>query len=182
MVIAQPARSTAAPTPQLRPFEAVFEAHGPEIYRYLRRFCPRAEDAADLHQEVFLRAFRAYSRLKPGANVRAWLYRIASNLAIDSYRRRPRAAEGTNPEAAQAEPAATGGDPEARARAVELAAAVRSAVLGLSPSQRLAVCARVFDGASYDEVGRLLDCSEATARQHVSQGLRRLQADLVEWR
>jgi RNA polymerase sigma factor (sigma-70 family) len=160
-------------------FETVFEAHGAEIYRYLRRFATGSTEAADLHQEVFLRAFRAYDRLTDGANVRAWLYRIAGNLAVDAHRRRSLSIEG---DGRTAERAATVGDPEASARAGELRADVRSALLNLSPSQRLAVCRRVLDGAEYAEVAHLLGCSETAARQHVSQGLRRLRAALKEWR
>jgi RNA polymerase sigma factor (sigma-70 family) len=161
------------------PFEAAFESHGAEIYRFLRRFAADTGEAADLHQETFLRAFRAYGRLSAGANVRAWLYRIAGNLAVDAHRRRGRSIE------ADREPvewAATAGDPEAAVRSQEVRSAVRSALLELSPSQRLGVAARVLDGAEYDEVAELLGCSQESARQHVSQGLRRLRAALSEWR
>lgn len=170
--------STAATAP-LPPFEVVFEAHGAEIYRYLRRFAADVGEAANLHQETFLRAFRAYGRLTASSNVRAWLYRIAGNLVVDAHRRRSRSIEDVG---GSFERTSTQGDPEAAIRGRELRSAVRSALLELSPSQRLAVAARVLDGAEYAEVAELLGCSETTARQHVSQGLRRLRAALSEWR
>jgi RNA polymerase sigma-70 factor (ECF subfamily) len=165
----------AAPLP---PFEAVFETYGAEVYRYLRRLAADAGEAADLHQEAFLRAFAAYGRLGPGANVRAWLYRIAANLAVDAHRRRARAIQTA---ADPPDRPSGAGDPEASVRAGELRAAVRLALLELSPSQRLAVCARLFDGLAYPQVSDLLGCSETAARQHVSQGLRRLRAALADW-
>src|SRR5262244_2379819 len=61
-------------------FEAVMAAHHAEIYRYLRRMTFRAAEAEDLSQETFLRAFRAYRALPSDANVRAWLFAIATNL------------------------------------------------------------------------------------------------------
>lgn len=178
-------------------FEAVLRAHEVELYRYLRRLAPTADDAADMHQETFLRAFRAYDALPPGANARAWLYRIAGNLARDAYRRRSvRAAAGvTTPGSGSRDPrrgdeprgdepvgpvAGPATDPHARAVAAELRAAVREALLRLGARQRTAVVARVLEGASYDEVAAILECSQDLARQHVSQGLRRLRASLAD--
>ena len=62
------------------PFEAVVAAHHGEIHRYLARVTSRASDADDLSQETFLRAYRAFRSLPPDANVRAWLFAIATNL------------------------------------------------------------------------------------------------------
>lgn len=176
-----------------RPFEDVVAAHEVEIYRYLRRLAPLAEDAADLHQETFLRAFRAYGRLEPNANVRAWLYRIAGNLARDAHRRRTvRSAHGAelridgddrdDPGAGRHDvPAPRASDPQARAEATLLRDAVRSGLLALTPRQRLAVIGRVFEGRDYPDVATALGCTEPAARQHVSQGLARLRAMLGDW-
>ncbi|HYE93048.1 MAG TPA: RNA polymerase sigma factor, partial [Terriglobales bacterium] len=68
------------------PFEAVMTAHHAEIYRYLRRVTFRSSEAEDLSQETFLRAFRAYRALPPDANVRAWLFKIATNLFRNALR------------------------------------------------------------------------------------------------
>jgi RNA polymerase sigma factor (sigma-70 family) len=162
------------------PFEDVVVAHEVELYRFLRRLAPSADDAADLHQETFLRAFRAYPRLDAGANVRAWLYRIAGNLARDAHRRRTvRAAVGAGSlddhAGAAADPR---NDPAIRADAAETRRAVRDALLGLTARQRVAVVRRVLEGGDYADVAEALGCTEPTARQHVSQGLRRLRAVL----
>jgi len=159
------------------PFEILITEHEVELYRYLRRLVPSADDAADLHQETFLRAFRAYPRLAAGANVRAWLYRIAGNLARDAYRRRAvRLATGTGPLDLKVhithDPMQ---DPGARAAAAETRRAVRDALLELTARQRVAVIRRVLEGDEYADVADALGCTETTARQHVSQGLRRLR-------
>ena len=194
--------SVAAPAAHPRPpFEEVVAAHEIEIYRYLRRLAPSAEDAADLHQETFLHAFRAYARLADDANVRAWLYRIAGNLARDAHRRRvvrhalsagtldggTYAPGADAPEARDRAPLAggavhaTGGDPAERLAAAELREAVRAALLQLTERQRVAVVGRVLENRAYADVAGALACSDATARQHVSQGLRRLRALLADW-
>jgi RNA polymerase sigma-70 factor (ECF subfamily) len=67
-------------------FEAVVTAHHDEIYRYLRRAVGPAGDAEDLCQETFLRGYRAYATLPQDANVRAWLFSIATNLAKNYFR------------------------------------------------------------------------------------------------
>src|SRR5262245_14717468 len=64
----------------LETFETVVAAHHPEIHRYLRRMTARSSEAEDLSQETFLRAYRAYRTLPEDANVRAWLFAIATNL------------------------------------------------------------------------------------------------------
>jgi len=174
-------------------------AHQAEIYRYLRRLSPSADEAADLHQETFLRAAVAFERAPSLANGRAWLYRIAGNLAIDAHRRRvtrsrvesgpvldhPRAGPEahTEPTPGSADRLASGGrtDPLRAAEAAELRATVRAALLGLSERQRLAVIARVLEGAPYEEVATRLGCREQTARKHVSLGLRRLRVELTAY-
>jgi RNA polymerase sigma-70 factor, ECF subfamily len=162
------------------PFRDVVAAHEVELYRFLRRLAPSAEDAADLHQETFLRAFRAYPRLDAGANVRAWLYRIAGNLARDAHRRRTVRAAVCAGSLDDHADAATDPrhDPAARASAAETRRAVRDALLGLTARQRVAVVRRVLEGGDYADVAEALGCTEPTARQHVSQGLRRLRAVL----
>ena len=173
-----------APVEPLAPaFEAVLAAHEVEIYRYLRRLVPSAEEAADLHQETFVRAFRAYPRLDAAANVRAWLYRIAGNLARDAYRRRTVRSAMASPLGGIASnaPARPADDPAAHALAGEMADVIREALLGLTSRQRAAVIGRVLEGGEYADVARALGCSETTARQHVSQGLRRLRGRLAAY-
>lgn len=195
MPIAEPAAPTRLP------FEEIVSAHEVELYRYLRRLAPSAEDAADLHQETFLRAFRAYARLADDANVRAWLYRIAGNLARDAHRRRvvrtalsAGSLDGDTLVAGADAPVpraraslvggtvhATDGDPAERLAAAELREAVRAALLQLTERQRVAVVGRVLENRAYPDVAAALACSDVTARQHVSQGLRRLRTLLATW-
>jgi len=61
-------------------FEAIVTVHHAEIYRYLRRLTFRVGEAEDLSQETFFRAYRAWAALPSDANVRAWLFKIATNV------------------------------------------------------------------------------------------------------
>ena len=67
------------------PFEAVVATHHAEIHRYLVRATSRPMDADDLSQETFVRAYKAYRALPPDANVRAWLFTIATNLSRNHF-------------------------------------------------------------------------------------------------
>lgn len=69
-------------------FEGLFLEHYRDIYVYLCRLVDDAHQAEDLAQDTFVKAYRALDRLSAGANVRAWLYRIATNTALDWLRRR----------------------------------------------------------------------------------------------
>src|SRR5438093_13615848 len=80
---------TMSPTDRIPPFERFYVAHRDEVLRYLRKLLgARAEDA---WQETFLRALRAYDRLEHGRHLRAWVFTIATNVAMDELRPRARA-------------------------------------------------------------------------------------------
>src|SRR2546425_12646678 len=114
----------------LEPFETVVAAHHAEIYRYLLRVTSRSGDADDLSQETFLRAYRAWERLDDGANVRAWLFTIATNLARNYFRsegRRRRAYAGVSAVRTDVDPASP--EEERRFRATR--------ALGERPVERL---------------------------------------------
>ena len=161
----------------LPPFETVVEAHHPEIYRYLRRVTARAGDADDLSQETFLRAYRAWDGLDAGANVRAWLFKIATNLAKNHFRsegRRRRAYAGVGETRTDVDPAG----PEEERRYRETRARVERVVDTLPFKQRLAFVLRKLHDLEYDAIGRSLECSPDSARAHVFQALKKIRLGL----
>ncbi len=89
---------TMPPAERIPPFERFYLAHREEVLRYLRKLLgPRAEDA---WQETFLRALRAYDRLEHGRHLRAWVFTIATNVAMDQLRPRASANLAQAPEPA----------------------------------------------------------------------------------
>lgn len=160
-----------------QPFEAILEAHHAEIYRYLRRVIARAAEAEDLSQETFLRAYRAYRGLSPDANVRAWLFTIATNLSRNHFRaerRRNRA----HAEARAARVETDGAGPDGETMFNEARARVDRVVAGLPLKQRLAFLLRKVHDLDYEAVARSLGCSTESARAHVFQALRKIRRDL----
>jgi RNA polymerase sigma-70 factor (ECF subfamily) len=154
-------------------FEQAMLAHRDEIYRYAWRMVGDAQDAQDLAQETFLRAYRAFERLEPDSNVRAWLYKIATNACLTFLKRRGRewtVSLEVGGLAAQTE------TPLEAVRRSELLREVARAVEALPTRQRAAIVQRKYQGLSYAEIAASLGCSEDTARAHVYQGLSRLRA------
>jgi RNA polymerase sigma factor (sigma-70 family) len=151
---------------KLPPFQTLLDEHQVDVYRYLVATAGPGE-ADDCFQETWISALRAYPRLKRADNLRAWLFRIAQNKAIDSYRsrgRRPLPVEDL-PEAG--EPPPPDGHPELWTRLREL-----------PHKQRTAVFCRSVLGMPYAELALLLESSEEAARRNVHEGLKRLREEL----
>lgn len=158
-------------------FETVVAAHHGEIFRYLLRVTSRSGDADDLSQETFLRAYRAWDGLSADANVRAWLFTIATNLAKNHFRsesRRRRAYAGVSDTRTDVDPAS----PEEERRYRETRALLERVVDGLPLKQRLAFVLRKLHDLEYDAIGRSLACSPESARAHVFQALKKIRVSL----
>lgn len=148
----------------LPPFCEFLEAHREEVYRVLAASIG-PHDAQDCFQETFLAALRAYPRLRPGSNLRAWILTIAHRKALDAHRRRGRLPLPV------ADVASLNGQAPPDEPDAELWAAVRA----LPPGQRAAVVHRFVADLSYAQIGQVLDCSEEAARQRVHAGLTKLK-------
>lgn len=142
------------------PFERLYREHAGEILVYLRRVAGR-ERAEDAFQETFLRALRAYPELRSGRHLRAWLFTIATRVAIDE-RRRPAPAPAALPEL-----------PVSDRRPAYAELEHLTAVL--PPTERAAVVLRYGYDLPYADIGAALGSSEEAARQAASSGVRRLR-------
>jgi RNA polymerase sigma factor (sigma-70 family) len=152
---------------ELPPFQALLDAHGHDVHRFLVAGVGRG-DADDCYQETMLAALRAYPRLRDAANLRGWLFTIAHRKSIDHARGRRR----TPIPAGDDLPDPTVTDPELRDGTVWVA--VRS----LPPKQRTAVALRFGFDADYGAIAAVLDCSEEAARRSVHEGLKRLRREV----
>jgi RNA polymerase sigma-70 factor (ECF subfamily) len=169
-------------------FETLIERYHDEIYRYLWRllrsagWSDSAVEAQDLTQDVFLRAYRAYERLRSGSNHRAWLYKIATNCAYTALKRDQRDAKHTDAsfDAIRQISASPEQIPDHQVVSRERLAEVQYHIAALPPKQGAALVMRHVQGLTYKEVAEALDCSEDSARANVYQGLRRLRRELAE--
>jgi RNA polymerase sigma-70 factor (ECF subfamily) len=157
-------------------FAALVAREGPAVYRYLRRMTGNHEDAADLTQEVFVRAYRGLARFEGRSGLRTWLLRIATNAYLDQRARLNRQALPLDAVASWADSPDHG--PESVAERREWVARVEEAIRALPPRQRAALVLRLYGGHTYAEVADILGCAEGTVKASVFAALARLRARL----
>jgi RNA polymerase sigma-70 factor, ECF subfamily len=152
------------------------------IYALAYRVIGREEDARDVCQETFLRAFRALAGFKGQAKFSSWIYRITLNLCRDWIRRERRQPVAQAPEgvdlvelASEATPVETIEDLVARR---EIGQAVARAMAMLSEEQRTAIILKEYHGLTFQEIADLLDCPLSTVKTRLYQGLSVLRRQL----
>jgi RNA polymerase sigma-70 factor (ECF subfamily) len=141
------------------------------IFNYLLRLVSNREDALDLSQDVFLKAYQNLPKLDDPARFSGWLFRIAHNEAFSLLRKR-------KPEtdmAGEPRPASTGG----RLLPMELSLAVESALKRLNEDQREAVLLKVYQGFKFEEMAEILDCPVSTVKSRLYTALDLLKAALA---
>jgi RNA polymerase sigma factor (sigma-70 family) len=145
------------------PFERFYVEHREAVFGHLVRLLGR-QRAEDAFQETFLRALRGYDTLRHGRYLRAWVFTIATRVAIDEGRKsRPEIVPELNVESADGRPAY---------------AQIEHLAEELPEKERAAVVLRYAYDLSYSDIGTALGSSEEAARQAASSGVRRLRRRL----
>jgi RNA polymerase sigma-70 factor, ECF subfamily len=170
-------------------FERLVAERSSDVYALLYRLTSDAEEARDLTQETFLRAFQSISRFRGDADLKTWIYRIAINQARNRWRwwkrrrrdvtvslddnrgpsERPLSASLRNEDAP---------DPEQETLAHEREGQLRGALLGLRSAYREAVILRDVEGFSYEEIATTLEISIGTVKSRLSRGRLELRQKL----
>jgi RNA polymerase sigma-70 factor, ECF subfamily len=153
------------------------------IYALAYRVIGREEDARDVCQETFLRAFRALNGFKGQAKFSSWLYRIALNLCRDWIRRERRqpvvqAPEGVDIIELAGDSAPTESIEDLVARR-EIGRAIGRAMSELPEEQRTAIILKEYHGLTFQEIADLLDCPLSTVKTRLYQGLSVLRRQLA---
>src|SRR6187431_458079 len=159
------------------------------IYALAYRVIGRDEDARDVCQETFLRAFRALSGFKGQAKFSSWLYRITLNLCRDWIRRERRTPiaqmpEGVDPIDVADEHVSPAESVEDLVARRELSDAVARAMQELPEEQRTAILLKEYHGLTFQEIADMLHCPLSTVKTRLYQGLsvlrRRLERQQAE--
>jgi RNA polymerase sigma-70 factor (ECF subfamily) len=166
-------------------FRALVERHGRRVFHLAYRMTGNEQDAEDVVQESFLRAYRQIGRFESRANVGTWLYRIVANCAIDAIRaRRVRAGAAIDEHANErlSQIAASVPTPERLAASHELGRQVTAALDTLSPLERAAFTLRHYEGRSITEIGRMLNLNTSAAKHSVFRAVKKLRQALGPFR
>lgn len=138
------------------------------VYNYLLRILSNREDALDLSQDVFLKAYQNIRKLEDTTRFGPWLFRIAHNEAYSLFRKRKPEDELTGVER-----------PHDSAYPVELRLAASAALDKLSPEQREAVVLKIYQGFKFEEMAQVLDCPVSTVKSRLYTALELLKDQLA---
>jgi RNA polymerase sigma-70 factor (ECF subfamily) len=145
------------------------------IYALAYRVIGREEDARDVAQETFLRAFRALGGFKGQAKFSSWLYRITLNLCRDWIRKEKRTPVSQAPEGIDIVELAGEGTPAESIEVLvgrnQLSRAVSKALAQLPEEQRTAIILKEYHGLTFQEIADMLDCPLSTVKTRLYQGL-----------
>jgi RNA polymerase sigma factor (sigma-70 family) len=173
----------------LPPFQRLIDAYREDVWRMLVASVGRT-DAEDCFQETFISALRAYPKLRPSSNLRAWVLTIAYRKALDIHRARARSAVAVKELARSADHAhERGRAPQCPGAAAQTASsgsptasdrddALWRAVHELPERQRSAVVLRFIGDLPHREIAAAMGCSEQAARRSLHEGLTTLRKEV----
>ena len=160
-------------------FRVLVDRHSRSIYRLAYRMTGRAEDAEDVVQDTFVRAYRQLSRFEERSNFATWLYRVGFNCAIDYMRSRPRREAAEAPDVLERRPEADRGPSlDDLVFAGEIGACIETALGTLSPQERAAFLMRHFHEYSIEEICAALDLKSNAAKHSIFRAVRKMRLAL----
>jgi RNA polymerase sigma-70 factor (ECF subfamily) len=160
-------------------FDGVVREYEQRVLRQCRRRGLNESDAADVAQEVFLKAYRSLHRYEHHNAFGTWLHRIAENAITDFWRKRGRALAVVQPvyqdsDGEDQEFAGSGLDPQAAFELAELSGAVAAAIADLAPILRNTLLLKEQEGLRYEQIAAQLGCSLGTVKSRVFRARREL--------
>ena len=171
---------------EIAAFETLVLANQDKIYRLCFRMTKNAEDASDLAQEAFLKAYQNLESFKGDSSFSLWLYRLTSNLCIDFLRRAKRrvhyslSVQDEVGELVEMEIADERFSPEASLEKRETADSIARGLELLGEEHRKILIMRELDGLSYDEIAALLELNLGTVKSRIARARQNMVRFLCE--
>ena len=167
-------------------FEKLVTEYERAVYAIAQRMTGNAEDAADMTQETFIKAYNSLSSFRGDSKFSVWLYRIANNVCLDFLRSRSRkptvslSAEDDDGEETQLDIADESQSPELLLESALTRDAVRRGLEQLSPEYRQILLLREIQGLSYEEIAAALGIESGTVKSRIFRARKRLCTFLIE--
>jgi RNA polymerase sigma-70 factor (ECF subfamily) len=157
-------------------FDAIVETHTPALYRLAYRLTGNAQDAEDVVQETFVRAYTRLDEYAGEEHLEAWLRRATANRAVDLLRRRARWREAGGETIDHLGSSSPG--PERGALDGEVRGRVAETLEELSPRERVAFLLRHVEGRSIAEIGQVLGTGTSATKNHIFRAVRKMRQAL----
>jgi RNA polymerase sigma-70 factor, ECF subfamily len=163
-------------------FRSLVERHSRNVFRLAFRMTGNENDAEDIVQETFLRAYKQLARYESRSSFGTWLYRIAANCSLDLIRTRKFRGELPKPEGEDKDPmdliASPQPGPDRLAASRQVEEHVAGAMAALSGQERTAFVLRHFEGLSIEEISGVLGVGGNAAKHSIFRAVQKLRAAL----
>ena len=161
---AAPRVRVVSATPDRAVFDRIFEEYSSPIYNYVLRMVGDADRAADITQDTFIKAYRKLDSLTDAHSTKSWLYRIATNTAIDDMRRRRWVTRMDDDEERQHQQADESPGPEAQVMAGMLDDRIQRSLMRLRPNHRQCLVLSDLEDMSAQQIGEVMGLSYGAVR------------------
>ncbi|HXX38620.1 MAG TPA: sigma-70 family RNA polymerase sigma factor [bacterium] len=168
-------------SPEAVLFEEMVTPHLDPLYRTALRLTGRPQDAEDLVQETYLRAWRSLHTYRPGTNPKAWLFRILHNAHIDRYRASTRTVQTVDEMEGQDPAFVVQETPESVVLSGVMDAEVRQALMALPEVFRSCLILADLEGFSYQEIADILGIPRGTVMSRLFRGRRAMRRALMNY-
>jgi RNA polymerase sigma-70 factor (ECF subfamily) len=161
-------------------FQTLVERHSRRAFQLAFRITGNEQDAEDVVQESFIRAYRQLSRFEARAHFATWLHRIVANCSVDVIRSRRARYEHASTDLLEPaeQPETDLPNPERLAASAQIQRTVAAAMSELSPLERAAFTLRHYEGRSIAEIGKTLGLGTSATKHSVFRAVRKLRAAL----
>jgi RNA polymerase sigma-70 factor (ECF subfamily) len=165
---------------EMSAFQELVSRYHQKVYMVILGLLRHREDALEVAQETFFRAYRKINSFQGGSSFYTWLYRIAINIAIDAQRRQKRNPLDfrENMDSVLEAQNEVAKDPFSDVHDKELRENLVKAINELTPEHKAVIVLRTIEGLSYKDIGEILGCSEGTVMSRLHYARKRLQDKL----
>ena len=181
-------RATESPAQKKARFERDALQYTNQLYAAAMRYTKNPQDAQDLVQDTYAKAFVAFHQFEPGTNLKAWLYRILTTTFINTYRkdqRRPQISDGELEDWQIYDAASHTSDQGRSAEDVALDGIVdvdvKAALAAMPEDFRMAVYLADVEGFSYKEIADIVGVPSGTVMSRLHRGRKLLRSSLAEY-